>query len=155
MLASCSSPPGRYQQAAIHIRDGVPCFGVPDTKETRVNAPVITGVSVTEPGGNGLPMWEHDFLRDGTGEPTLPPSQCIKYGEGVASVPSLLTGKRYQVVLWGRTPGVPGRKGEADARVFSVCFQMVEVSGKVIKPVVSDCSTALPAGQQLVRMEDR
>lgn len=107
MLTSCSSPPGRYQQTAVHSRDGVPCFGVPDTKETRINAPVITGVSVTEPGKNGLPTWEHDFLRDGTGEPTLPPGQCHKYGEGVTSAPSLLTGKRYQLVLWGRTDPAP------------------------------------------------
>lgn len=155
MLASCSSPPGRYQQAAIHNRDGVPCFGVPDTKETRGNAPIVTGVSVTEVGSGGAPIWEHDFLRERTNEPALPPNQCLKYGDGAASAPMLRPGKRYQGGIWGRTPGVPGRKGEAEARVFSVCFQMVEVSGKDIEPVVSDCSTARSAGPPPVRMEDR
>lgn len=66
MLASCSSPPGRNQQAAIHNRDGVPCFGVPDTKEARANPPLITAISVTEIGrqrasmGTRLPApWIH------------------------------------------------------------------------------------------------
>lgn len=146
MMASGSAPPGRYQQATIRDLDGMPCFGVPDTKETCVNAPIVTGVSVTEVGSGGAPIWEHDFLREGANEPSLPPNQCLKYGDGGASVPMLRPGKRYKGEIWDRTPGIPGRKGEAQARAFSVCSQMVEVSGKVIKPVVADCSSALSAG---------
>lgn len=151
MMASCSSPAGRYQQATIQSRDGVPCFGVPDTHETRVNAPLVTGVSVMEVGTGGTLLWEHDFLREGTAEPALPPSQCLTYGEGAASAPTLRPGKRYQVEIWGRTPGTPGKKDEAQARVFSACFHMVDVAGKSMKPVISDCATALSSGPPPVR----
>lgn len=98
MLASCSSPPGRNQQAAIHNRDGVPCFGVPDTKETRANPPLITAISVTEIGRGSEPVWERVFLRPGSTEPALHPNQGLTYGQDgePAPAPPLRSGKRYR-----------------------------------------------------------
>lgn len=153
MLASCSSPPGRYQQAAIHDRDGVPCFGVPDTKETRANPPLITAISVTEIGRGSEPVWERVFLRPGSTEPALHPNQCLTYGQDgePASAPPLRSGKRYQVVISGGTPGEPGQE---QARVFIVCFYMVEAADRsAMRAVPSDCSTALSAGPPPARME--
>lgn len=39
MMASCTSPPARYQPATVQDRSGVPCFGVPDSSETRAHPP--------------------------------------------------------------------------------------------------------------------
>jgi len=143
MMASCSSPAGRYQQATIQDRGGVPCFGVPDTRETRANAPLITGVSVMEAGTGGAPIWERDFLQSGSAEPPLPPGQCLPYGEGGPPAPALQSGKRYQVELWGRTPGTPGNKDEAQSRWFNGRFCMVDVAGKVVtKAGESECAAS-------------
>lgn len=147
MMASCASPPGRYQPATIQDRDGVPCFGVPDTRETRTTAPIIARVSVRASGAGGVPVWEHIFLRSGTSEPALPPSQCLVYGHGDASAPALRAGTRYEVVMSGYTPGTPGKQGEAQKRVFGSCFDVVDVAGKgVITSVVADCATARASG---------
>lgn len=56
MMASCTSPPARYQPATVQDRSGVPCFGVPDSSETRAHPPRITGVSVMEVGSGGTPI---------------------------------------------------------------------------------------------------
>lgn len=143
MMASCASPPGRYQPATIQDRAGLPCFGVPDTRETRTHAPIIARVSVKESGAAGVPVWEYTFLRSGTAEPALPPSQCLVYGHGGASAPALRAGTRYEVVMSGYTPGTPGNPGEAQKRVFGSCFEVVDVAGKhVMTSAVSDCAAA-------------
>jgi len=147
MMASCASPPGRYQSATIQDRDGLPCFGVPDTRETRTTAPIIARVSVRASGAGGVSVWEHIFLQSGTAEPALPPSQCLVYGHGDASAPALRAGTRYEVVMSGYTPGTPGKQGEAQKRVFGSCFDVVDVAGKgVITSVVADCATARASG---------
>ncbi len=156
MMAEGSQPHGTYQRAKIQAHDGVPCFGVPDTRETRAAPPIIAGVTVAEVGMGHQPVWQRIFLREGSTEPALPPDQCLAYGAGEAAAPTLGVGKRYQVVLSGYTPGTPGREGEAQKRVFNACFHVEEVAGKgVVEPVVSDCATApssapppvLPAGK--------
>lgn len=48
MMAEGSQPHGTYQRATIQAHDGVPCFGVPDTRETRAAPPIIAGVTVVE-----------------------------------------------------------------------------------------------------------
>ena len=72
VMASGSSPAGRYQQATIQDRNGVPCFGVPDTHETRANAPLVTGVSVMEVGTGGIPLWAVSYTHL-----TLPTSDLV------------------------------------------------------------------------------
>ncbi|MGB5786959.1 MAG: hypothetical protein WBH11_16405 [Stenotrophomonas geniculata] len=101
MMASCTSPPARYQPATVQDRSGVPCFGVPDSSETRAHPPRITGVSVMEVGSGGTPIWERDSLREGVAEPALQP------------------GKRYQVEMWGHAEG---RGGKAQSRWFNAFF---------------------------------
>lgn len=145
MMASSSSPVGRYQQATIQDRGGVPCFGVPDTRETRANVPLITGVSVMEVGTGGAPIWERDFLQAGAPEPPLPPAQCLTYGEGGTPAPALQSGKHYQVEMWGRTSGMPGHEGEAQSRWFTGRFCMVDFAGTLVtKSHALEC-TAAPA----------
>lgn len=145
MLASCSLPRGTYQRATIQDRAGIPCFGVPSTRETRANAPIISGVTVIKVGMGPKPVWERVFLRPGSVEPTLPPNQCLVYGEGAGEEdtpsPVLQTGVRYEVVISGGTPDTG--KGE-QTRVFSACFYMVDVDGKgIVKPVVTDCTNGI------------
>lgn len=148
MMASSSSPVGRYQQATIQDRGGVPCFGVPDTSETRANVPLITGVSVMEVGTGGAPIWERDFLLTGATELPLPPGQCLTYGDGGTPAPALQSGKYYQVEMWGRTPGTPGHKGEAQSRWFSGRFCMVDVAGRaVIRTDKPDCAPTMQPGE--------
>ena len=149
MVGSCSQPSGTYQRATIRDRDGVPCFGVPNTRETRAAPPLITMVSVGEVGKGNETLWERVFFGPGSVEPAMPPDQCFAYGEGgvPASDAALRAGKGYEVVISGYTPGTPGNDGEAQKRVFNACFYMVEVAGKgVMKPVVSDCATAHSSG---------
>lgn len=141
ILASCSSPPGRYQRAIIQSRDGVPCFTVPNTRETRAHSPLIAGISVTEVGTSGVVIWERIFLQEGNVEPVLSPDQCLLYGGGGGAAPVLQAGKRYSVEMSGFTSG---NAGEAQKRVFSTCFYMTDVDGKgIAKPVVTDCASAV------------
>lgn len=141
MLASCSSPPGRYQRAIIQDRDGVPCFTVPNTRETRSNAPIITGISVMEIGTGGVPLWMRDFLREGIAEVSLPPNQCLAYGDGGIPAPVLRIGERYQMEMWGHTPG---NRDKAQARLFYGYFCVVNIAGKsVVKAVTSDCASTI------------
>lgn len=141
MLASCSSPPGRYQQATIQDRAGIPCFGVPNTRETRANAPIVTVISVLRIGKGAEPVWERVYLRPGSIEPALPPDQCLSYGEGGTPALVLRTGERYEVVISG---GTPDSAGKAEKRVFSACFYMTDDNGKgIVKPVVTDCASGI------------
>lgn len=71
MMAAGSQPQGTYQRATIQAHDGVPCFGVPDTRETRAAPPIIAGVTVTEVGKGHPPVWQRIFLREGSTEPAL------------------------------------------------------------------------------------
>lgn len=148
-VASCSSPSGRYQQATIRNHDGVPCFGVPDTHETRSRPPLITSDSVTELGKGNSPVWERIFIGPDSTEPALSPEQCILYGEGGTAALSLQSGVRYQVVISGGTPDTPANEGEAQKRVFGTCFHVVEDASKhLIRPVQEDCATTLSSMPQ-------
>lgn len=156
MMASCSAPPGRYQQATIRDRDGVPCFSVADTPEARANAPLIAGITVMEMGTGGTPIWERIFLRARTTEPALGPDQCIGYGLGGTPAGFLRMGTHYQVEIWGRTPGTPGNVGEAQSRWYQGCFYIAEVIGKYeIRTVESNCSTARSSGSPPVQLDGK
>lgn len=149
MMASCSSPSGRYQEAIVQERDGVPCFGVPDTHETRSRPPLVTSVSVTELGKGNSPVWERIFIGPDSTEPALSPEQCILYGEGGTAAFSLQSGVRYQVVISGGTPDMPANEGRAQKRVFGTCFHVVEDASKhLIRPVQEDCATTLSSVPQ-------
>lgn len=147
MMAEGSQSQGTYQRATIQGHDGVPCFGVPDTRETRAAPPIIAGVTVTEVGKGHQPVWQRIFLREGSTEPALGPGQCLPYGlDGEPALGTALrAGKHYSVVVSGYTPGTSGTNG-AEKRVFSACFHMVDLAGKSMKPVISDCAAVLSAG---------
>lgn len=156
MMASGSAPPGRYQQATIRDRNGMPCFGVADTREARFDPPLIAGITVMEVGSGGTPIWERVFLRAGTTEPALGPDQCIGYGLGGTPAGSLRMGAHYQVEIWGRTPGTPGNSGEAQSRWYHGCFHVAEVIGKnEIRTAVSDCSTARSPGPPTTHLDGK
>lgn len=152
MMAAGSQPQGTYQRATIQAHDGVPCLGVPDTRETRAAPPIIAGVTVTEVGKGHPPVWQRIFLREGSTEPALGPGQCLPYGqEGEPALGTALrAGKHYRVVVSGYTPGTSGTTNGAEKRVFSACFYMVEAADAV-RPIESDCSTASSAGMPLGR----
>lgn len=141
-VASCASPPKRYQSAVIEPQAGVACFGVPDTPETRLQAPAIAGISVMEVGTGGSAMWERDFLREGSPGPRLAPGRCLRYGEGgTLSVTPLLPGRRYQVELWGSITV----NGAPQSRWFNGYFCMVDVAGvPQAKAIIRQKSGALP-----------
>lgn len=140
LMASCSSPPGRYQEATVSTPEGRLCFGVPDTRETRSAPPEIAIVSVSEVGLGLYPLWQRRFLEEHLPEPALRPDQCIPYGSGPAPFPALQTGTYYQVLLSGYTPGDPHKEGEGEKRVFISCFHLRQAGdGSGFKPVMVIC----------------
>lgn len=127
VVASHASRPERYQLAMIQDRNGMPCFSVPDTRQARAHVPSITGISVMEVGKGGTPVWERDFLREGSVEPMLAPGQCLDYRVGAEiPMPALQVGKRYQVEMWGHAPSADG---QAQSRWFNGYFCVVDTNG--------------------------
>ncbi|AWH51934.1 hypothetical protein C1924_01375 [Stenotrophomonas sp. ESTM1D_MKCIP4_1] len=90
---------------------------------------------------------QFDFLQAGSAETPLPPGQCLTYGEGGTTAPALQSGKHYQVEMWGRTPGTPGHKGEAQSRWFTLRFCRMDVAGRaVIRTDKADCAPTMQPG---------
>lgn len=143
LLASCSPPPGRYQEATVSTSDGRLCFGVPDTRETRSGPPEIVAIGVSAVGQSLYPMWKRIFMEEKRPKRTLPPDQCIPYASGPAPAPPLQVGTYYQVLLSGTTPGGPDNGGAGEKRVFIACFHLHQAAdGSELKPVVLNCYKA-------------
>lgn len=143
LVASCSPPPGRYQQATVSTSDGRLCFGVPDTRETQSAPPEIAAIRVSVAGQSLYPMWQRVFMEDGKPKHTLPPDQCVPYASGPTAAPPLQAGTYYQVLLSGSTPSGAGNGGAGGKRVFIACFHLRQVAkGSELKPVVLSCYKA-------------
>ncbi len=119
VVASCSPPPRRYQEASVSTSEGRLCYGVADRRETRAAPPEIAIVSMSEVGRGLYPVWQRKFLEEHVREPALPPDKCIPYASGPALVPVLQTGTYYQVLLSEYTPDDPDKEREGEKRVFS------------------------------------
>lgn len=143
LLASCSPPSGRYQEATVSTSDGRLCFGVPDTRETRSAPPEIVTIGVSVVGQSRYPMWRRIFMEEKRPKRTLPPDQCIPYASGPTPAPPLQVGTYYQVLLSGSTPSGPEKGGTGRKRVFITCFHLRQATdGSELKPVVLNCYKA-------------
>ena len=150
LVASCSPPPGRYQQATVSTSDGRLCFGVPDTRETRSAPPEIVSIAVSEVGHGLYPLWERIFVDESIHELVLPPHQCIPYASVSSAAPPLQVGTYYEVALSGYTPGNPDNEGEGEMRSFISCFHLRQSSDRTrLEPVMVVCgnvpTSSLPA----------
>lgn len=146
MMANCSSPPGRYQEATVSTSEGRLCFGVPDTREIRSAPPGIASIGLSAAGQGLYPMWERVFIEEHIPEPSLAPDQCIPYGSGPSPAPPLQAGAYYQVVLSGYTPDSPENGAVGQKRVFSACFHLRQpADGRELKPVVVSCGEVPPS----------
>lgn len=127
LSANCSSPPDRYQDAVVHARSALPCFGINDTDEARATPPEIAGVRVTERhAGRTSLVWEVSYM-DATGSgPRLTPGDCIVFGEGGSIAPRLNAGSRYRVAMLG---DVERKDGQAEVRWYTAYFCMMENDG--------------------------
>lgn len=146
LVASCSPPPGRYQNATVSASEGRLCFGVPDTRETRSAPPEIASIAVSEVGHGLYPIWERVFREEHIPEPALPASQCIPYASGPTPAPPLQRGTYYEVMLSGYTPGNPENKGEGEKRVFISCFHLRQAAdATALVPVTVICGNVPPS----------
>lgn len=125
--AACMQPRGMYQDAEIRMAGSVPCFTVPDKKETRRSNPALAAISVDRYNGSdweGVWYWitpEHPVV-------LLSPEECILFGQestigrSQAPLAPLRPGERYHLAINAEIPN-PSKRGDRTlGRMYSRDF---------------------------------
>lgn len=119
-IARVGDDPG-IREGVVHMRDGVPCFGVRNDAETREGAAVVAEVSVYQrKKGESELVWRTSYVPDGgEGVTRLAPGECISYSGGIGSHGSGLSpGKMYVAMITGAVRA----KGQSHVRSYESFF---------------------------------
>jgi len=106
--------PGIYG-AKVSERDGLPCFAVDNTRDTRNYPPVLRAIQVsTSNEGQEQILWAENYYRNET-PPRLPPDQCMSYSD---QAPALSSHRVYSVQINSHLP----KKDGPDVRTYQAYF---------------------------------
>jgi len=119
LLAGCiTEKPGVYT-AVIRLQEGVPCFTVKDSQETRKYPSVLRAINVDSP-DQDLTVWSQEYFNLDM-PPVIKPDQCILYAK---DAPPLESHKIYAFII----SAVLDKPESPDVRIYQGHFCLLPSS---------------------------
>lgn len=126
--AESMQPKGRYQWGEISDRNGLPCIGVSDVRESRKYGVEVSGVDLYQrQAGKQVAVWTQYYAGAGAQSPVVAPGDCVAH-EVLAEnpFPVFEIGERYTTTV---VAVIEKGAGKRERRYYHGYFCMVEKEG--------------------------